>query len=491
MGYLEKYLEKKKAEELLPEIIKYLENLKRREKINITKDELDNMLKEINDYCEKEEIDIQKYSSLIRFVTSQLTSGIFKKLKEKGLWELIYAILILKGKKENNYPTSLVYTSQVRGEGLGYYFESEKVSEDEIKRESFKHLGSFYRIQWYGREEGYLYEINVDGVIREELKELIKDSGWDEKNGFSISDIAKLNPYIMGISKKDKKEVLLLKYPNLFLFSVVDYILTVMFLKNKRPTYEDFAEIYVISNRLVNRRYYIFPNISEIYEKFYSSEDDYIIKEVEVGLEGEKEKTFGGSKLSRFIFSLWIRDPDYEDSAILLDKLVYYLFNHVRIDGEILNKLVINIVSYSIKKEREVIVPYYEYVLKKFWNINIMEPKEIRLWSRDLGCTILSDKYKNDKNLDDEKAKKIVERILNELKVENLPGRFFNKIIELISKYELEKYYNYASYISNLLVDEKIRYNMDNFFYVKSLILFGLLESLNRPDSCKSSQEKS
>jgi len=479
MSYLEDYLKERNSEDLLPEIEKYLKNKR------INKDELNEILEEINKHLKSNNINPKKYSTLIRFVTAQLTSGLPKILKQRELWELLYALLILDGIKRNSYSTSLIYTSQVRNEGLGYYFKSEKVSENEILSESLKHFESFYRVQWYSRDEGYLYEINANGAIKEELRKIINYSAWDEKNGFSFSMIAKLNPFIIA-TRKGGKETLILKFPNLVLFSVVDYILTIMFRENKRPSYEDFAEIYVISNRLVNRRYFIFPNISEIYDKFYSSENDYVIREMEIGLEGEKAKTFEGSKLSRFLFSLWIRDKDYKESAILLDKLIYYLFTHTKLNGEILNKLTISIISYSLQKERKVKVLYQEYIFKKLWNIDIMEPRKIKEWGRNLGCTILSEKYKNAKNLDDKRAKKIIERIINELKVENLPGRFFNKTLELISKYEIEKYYEQSSFISELLTDEKIRYNMDNFFYIKSLILFGMLDALNRSDNCKS-----
>ena len=426
---------------------------------------------------------IDKWIPLLNWITSQYTSGFFRELKKKNAWELLFALLIVKSVSEKNYPASIIYTAQTREKGRGYYLGLEEPTEEELIEEFLKHLNSFYRIQWYGLNEGYLYEIIVHGKIKEHLQKIIEESPMDSKYGFSFEKVAVYNPDI--ISKRRGKETLVVKYPNIVLFIIVDYLLNEMFRENKQPSYEDFAEIYVVSNRLVHRRHFIFPNIFEIYNLFYKNKEDFEIKEEIVGLKGEKREVFYGSKLSKFIFSLWIKHPDYSEECLsLLDKLIYYLFNYCKINGEILDRLIKLVVTYS-RKERPLRIKYLSYILNKFWNIDNMKPWMIEKWAEEIGRIILSEDYKNRHNLDEQRAKKIIGRIIDELKVENIPGRFFEKLIRILRDYELPVEVKIKKNnkeikvdITKVIKDEKVKNNMDNFFYIKALILSGLLKSL-------------
>ena len=452
------------------------ENLENYIKRNIDKKEVGKILDRINYLLEKlKNYRFERYIPLLKWITSQYTGGFFKELKNKNAWELLFSLLIIKSAYEKNYPTSIIYTTQTKERGRGYYLSSEEPTEEELINEFLKHINSFYRIQWYSRREGYLYEIIAYGKLMQDLKRCIEDSPLDN-NGFSFSKVCAYNKEIISI--KGKKENLIVKYPNIVLFIVVDYLLTKMAEKNERPLYTDFSEIHVVSNKLVNRRYYIFPNISEIYYLFYKNlEEDFIIDEEVVGLKGEKKLIFRGSKLSKFLLSLWIKHPDYsEESLSLLDKLIYYLFNYVKLNGEILNKLVNLIVTYS-RKERVIKIKYLCYVLNKFWNIKYMKPTMIEEWANKIGKYMLSEEYKNKYNLDEKRAKKRIERIIDELKVENVPGRFFEKLVRILKDYELPIVVDNLD-ITKIIKDEKVKNNMDNFFYVKALILSGLLKSL-------------
>lgn len=419
---------------------------------------------------------IEKWIPLINWVTTQYTTGFLKELKRKNAWELLLSLVIVKSIYEKNYSTTIIYTSQSREKGLGYYLDNETPTEEELIEESKRHIESIYRIQWFSANEGYLYEIITTGELQKELKREIEESPIDSR-GFSFE---RFSIYNQEVVSSKKKENLLVKYPNIVLFIIIDYLLTKMFLEKKLPSSEDCAEIYIVSNKLVHRRHYIFPNISEIYNLFYSKEEDFEIFERK-GLKGEIIREFSGSKLSKFLLSLWIKHKDYsEKSLIILDKLIYYLFNYGKINGQLLDRLIENIVTYCKKENKVVKIKYIEKILKSFWKLNIMNPHYIKKWGEKIGEYILSE-YKNKYKLDENRAKKIIKRIIDELKVEYLPGRFFEKLIKLIRDYDLPLKVSSSNIeidITKIFEDENIKNNMDNFLYAKALIISGLLQSL-------------
>ncbi|MEM5830409.1 MAG: hypothetical protein QW409_03725 [Candidatus Aenigmatarchaeota archaeon] len=463
----------------------------KRKKININEREFKEFLIKSVDFLiknsKKEDngTSIYKYIPLLNFVTSQYRTGFLADLKKKNLWELFLAFVAVRDYLNRELSTSIFYTSQTRKEGAGYYISGEKeVSLQEILDEILLHLNSFYRIEWYKENNkitGYLYEIRCFGKIGENFREYMMGLSLDEKRGFSLGDIAIFNPIIL--SKNGK---LLIKNPNILLFVVVDYILTQIFLESyeSRSNFiisdEDFAEIFFVNDRLRIRRYYIFPNISEIYYKFYFGEKNY-----EYITDEENVKQIKGSKLSRFLFSFFINDKDFaEKSEILLDKLIYYLFTYGKLNGKILDELMLLLIEYNdylTKKDKQYnikIVKYLYYVIEKIviHNMSGLKFKDIEEWGKNVGLKV-KDIYENKYKYSIERINKIIERIINELKVEDLPGRFFDKLVKLSIKYEFPILINNID-ISQVFSKPEIRSNMDLFFYVKALILSGLLKVL-------------
>lgn len=462
---LKDYLEKKgiKQEEFENYIKKNIKN---------NKDEIIKKIEYIIDDLSKN-YKIIKWVPLLKWVTSQYKNkkDFLRILKDKDAWELMLALIIIKSIYKKNYPTTIIYTSQTRDTGLGYYFPDEKPSETELLNELKRHFESIYRIQWFGNKkrrknkmEGYLYEIRVYGELKSELKDEIENGTIDENKGFSLKRIFTFNKELINIKKNDER--LTVKYPLIILFAVIDYLMIKMFMENKRPTGYDLAEIFLVNNKLTYRRYYILSNIPEIYYIFYSNKDDDFVIEKK----NESEEIIHGSKLSKFLSSFLLRNEDYLDkSEYLIDHLIYYLFNYKKINGEILDKLVNLVIKYNKEVEKPKKILYIDYVLKKFWNINNMEPQEIKKWGRNAGRYI---RKTYGKIYDDEKAKKIISRIIDELKVESIPGRFFDKLTRIIKDYEIP-----MLNIGNIMTSKEVKDNLDNFFYVKSLIIAGLLDA--------------
>ncbi|MEM5820855.1 MAG: hypothetical protein QXP34_00840 [Candidatus Aenigmatarchaeota archaeon] len=420
---------------------------------------------------------IDKYSPLIRFVTSQYTTGFLGDLKKNKKFELLLSLIAIRDYFNQERSTTIFYTSQTKERGLGYYLGQEKIELEDLLDQIEEHLNSFYRIQWFGKE-GYLYEVILSGPLREELKNEIINSAWDEKNGFSLSRIFRFNEDVLSTRKG--RENLLIKDPNIFLFLVIDYIFSKIFLENKIEKIlsgENTAEIYMFSDDLTIRRHFIFPNLSKIFELFYSSEENFVFREEEIGLAEEKGKILEGSKLSKFLLSFWIKDPDYSDiTSSLIGKLIYYLFNYTNFNGEILNKLIKVNVHYMLKNERIRKIKYIKNIFKIFFKKKYnMENLEKAIEIGEKISYYIVNVYSKKYYLDKEKVKKILEKILDELKVEDLPGKFFDKLMKLIDKYEMYYEEKIPKMLKEIVENQKVRNNMDIFFYVKTLILAGII----------------
>ncbi len=94
--------------------------------------------------------------------------------------------------------------------------------------------------------------------------------------------------------------------------------------------------VFVLSRQ--KKRMYIFPRLKETFIKYYW--DFFICDDVV-------------PSVSKFLFSLYIADKDYQETSLhLLNKLLYYLLQG-HVNGELLSRNIELKVSYELKKKRE------------------------------------------------------------------------------------------------------------------------------------------
>ncbi len=444
-------------------------------------------MKELINYCRERDIDYEKikkycnetfmevfkklienripfgYIDLFRFLTTQYTSRFYRELKEKGAWELLLSIIISRAISNKEFPTSIFITTQTYLKGMGYYLTRIDIKDDIIR--SFKDLlNSFYIISG-----GNLYIIICEGILKEYLSKFIRDMNLDE-NGFNYKYFQRWLPMkIIG------RYGLIIRDANLICFCLLNY-----FLSNfKRFGDGDYAKVYFVSKRLINRRTFFFPNIHRIYKIFYEGDICYVIKN------GVKLYP----RLASFIFSMFIDHEKYRDKVESnVGKLVNILFNELRIDGRILNEIVIDIIKYVKKEKKKKVIHNLSFVLSRLYNI--MEYKLLELWSETLGGYILSEDYRKVMNITEEDSRKIIERIIDEIKVEELQGRFWNKLLLLIKKYDLKIEFSPEDVKKYTGIDVKLSIDLskfltknligDKFYHTKALIISGLLKSLYR-----------
>ncbi len=433
-------------------------------KINSIKKYLNKEFCEIFSEVANIEIPYSHYP-LLRFLTRQYTSGIQSRLREINAWHLLFSMLISNTLRKDELPTSLFITTQTYSRGMGYYLGKESLEKNDIMNFFIDLVKCFYKISGQN-----LYIIICKGILQELLFDLLKESRWDE-NGFSLKHVERWLPENIRIERRGR---ILIEEPNVIGFCILNYILSNI---KEFASYEDYAKIYYVSKKLIWRRTFFFPNIHRIYKLFYSEDNCYIIKK------GKKLYP----KLAAFIFSLYIYHKDYRDKVLSnIGKIINLLFNELRIDGKALNDILVEIVKYVKKEKKKKFIVYLPFVLKKLYNN--MDYKSLELWSLCLGKYISSKEYREKRNLTEEDSKRIVERIIDELKVEEMQGRFWNKLMLLIKKYdlkvrfsqeEIERYtgiklkrdLDISRYVTLQLIGDK-------FYHAKALIISGLLKSL-------------
>ncbi len=428
--------------------------------INIVKRYVDEYFERIFNEISKIRIPMQ-YNRMFKFLTQQYTAKFYRELKRKNAWTLLFTIIIRNALKNKEMPTSIFITTQTYSRGMGYYIVRERIGFD-FKSYLEEIANSFYKLS-----DENLYIIICKGAIGKYLSDIIKSAGFG-RNGFSFKIFNRWLPI-----KIEEKDDLKIKEPNLLLFCLINYILSHF----SRVGYNDYAKIYFISKKLIYRRVIFFPNIYEIYKMFYEKEDCYVIRN-DVRLY---------PKIAGFIFSMYIDHKDYREKiSNYLGKIVNVLFNELRIDGKSLNEIMLNIIDYVKKEKKRKKISYMSFVLSKLYNN--MDYKILEIWSEILGRYIMSEEYRKMSGISQEDSRRILERIIDEIKVEEMQGRFWNKLLLLIKKYNLKLVFSPDDAKKYLGIDIKRNIDItkyisqqligDKFYHVKSLIISGLLKSL-------------
>ncbi|MCS7135322.1 MAG: hypothetical protein NZ893_02690 [Candidatus Aenigmarchaeota archaeon] len=100
--------------------------------------------------------------------------------------------------------------------------------------------------------------------------------------------------------------------------------------------------------------------------------------------------------------------------------------------------------------------------------------KKIFDWAFAVGCNIIQNS-----KCGDEKGRDYLRRLIFEIRAEETPGRFLDKLSETLGEYKTN--INILAPVSLLpeIYQTKTKWSGDSFYYLKSSILSGLLNALS------------
>lgn len=99
------------------------------------------------------------------------------------------------------------------------------------------------------------------------------------------------------------------------------------------PPISDNATLIVFTIPRGKKQMFVFPRLQSLITRWYKKYSDDV------------------PAVARFVFSLYISDKKYQDKSLeTLNKFLYYLLRN-EVNGDLLNKLVVDKLSYELKKE--------------------------------------------------------------------------------------------------------------------------------------------
>jgi len=101
-----------------------------------------------------------------------------------------------------------------------------------------------------------------------------------------------------------------------------------------------------------------------------------------------------------------------------------------------------------------------------------MKYEEFFKWAYSIGKTIL-----NNEKYDKEKGEKLLKRLIFDIRAEETPGRFLEKLSERVVEYKTN-----ANIQADISLHPELMYkkwHADSFYYMKSAVLTGFLNALS------------
>jgi len=409
------------------------------------------------------------YISVLKALLSHLTPA----KKTNSIEELLNILKneIDKSIKED-YRASVLPTTVSKKEGRNFYLPDEPLLSEE---EAFELIGDLAGVFLKSGANVFVLKINnsdlfeayrrsiVEGSFDKkekegiDLKSLLSSVGIKKKLNVgdysNISLFLLLNHFILYILNRTKSDIL----REIFNLKYAYGIFTVLSSKNKGKQ----NKMEKKKSGQKKRKYYI-SDLSEFVLRFYKNE----IEEVKKGNAPQD------SIIGSFIFSFYINDEEYADKILgLLDKFLYYLTFHQKVNFEILCKTHYVFYEYISKKEKK----------NKKGNFSIRKAREFYImmnlekiydWAFSIGKTI--------QEADEENGKDYVNEIIKEIKKEELPGKFVEELSKVLHKISEKIRKGKNKEISLSIHPDIARRDLygDDFYKVKAAILSGLINSL-------------
>lgn len=303
------------------------------------------------------------YFPIVKNLLRQRKSG--NKYKIKGYGEIkqedltdpikvaeVFDYLIKNSIKNKNYDASIFPTLISKNEAPNFYFKNEKPAEEEIYWILYLLFSGLsyrdYVINLYNVNEK-LREDFRKFLINEEKTIFLSSSGASFDIGKAISSILEYRSN-KKINFKIKEFILSF----VFLLSFIRWIKKNLENKKEENILSDIEEILpdylekldirenvglvVFNIPKTKKEIYFFPRIKKIILRWCSN---YLL--------GKTDRL----DIAYTIFSFYIPHKDYVDKSVdLLNKFLYYFLQN-RIDGKLLNELIILKIEYSLKERKK------------------------------------------------------------------------------------------------------------------------------------------
>jgi len=388
------------------------------------------------------------YRGVLKALLSHLTPA----KKTNSIEELLNILKneIDKSVRED-YRASVLPTTVSKKEGRNFYLPDEPLLSEE---EAFKLINELEGVFLKSGANVLVLKINNSDLF-EEYKKLVINRSLE--GGIEGIDLKSL---LNSVNIKQKLNVG--DYFNVSLFLLLNHFILHILNRTKADILREILNlryaygIFTVLTGQKKRKYYVY-DISEFVLKFYKYEIE----------EAKKNNAPQDSIIGSFIFSFYINNKDYADKMLgLLDKFLYYLIFHQKVNFEILCK------AHYI---------FYEYISKEKKTLSIRKAKEFYImmnlekiydWAFEIGKTI--------QEADEENGKDYVNDIIKEIKKEELPGKFIEELSKVLHKVSEKIKKGKNKDIALSIYPDVVRRDLygDDFYKVKAAILSGLINSL-------------
>lgn len=404
------------------------------------------------------ELNSQYYEPILRNLLGHLPKG----KNAKNVEELLE---VLKEEAEKSTKedirASILPTSVSKKEGKNFYLPEEKLLlEQEVKELIDDLSGVFLK----SGQNIFILKIKNSKLFDEFRKEIIKE-GFS--SGVNIGDLFKN----VGIELKTREKIYIEDYSNVALFLLLNYfilyalkkitgekvnidatkILEEILREIEKERLSYIEGVFTVLTKQKKRKYYL-TNLSRFIQEFYRIEIE--------------EQKYDKSILGSFIFSFYTNDKDFRDKLLgLLDKFLYYLIFKLKVNFDILCKMLDQF--YSLKRKLE------KLKLKEAQKFYIMMNLEkVYNWAYSIGKQI--------QELDPEDGKDYIDEIIKEIKKEELPGRFFDELAKVLHKVSEKLKKKVGKDVKLYIHPDIVRKELygDEFYKVKAAILSGLINSI-------------